>query len=188
MPNNIIITGDKYTGKSTIVRNLLDNLDIKPGGFIVKRTGEIERWLSFYLIDAIYYNSGKESLNQFKTKSHVFAKRDHPTQDWQLHPEVFDNKGVELLTTGFMYRKLVVMDELGRFELKAYHFKNRVLQILNSRKPVLAVLKNEHNEFLDKIRKRNDHDIYRVKKDNQKNLYENVFQKLKGLIKANEKE
>src|SRR6056297_1523291 len=182
MPNNIIITGDKYAGKSTIVRNLLDNLDIRPGGFIVKSTGKVDQWLSFYLVDAINYNNNKKQINKFKTKNHVFAKRDQSNLKWQIYPQVFNNKGVELLKKGFISRTIIVMDELGRFELKAHKFKAEVYQILDSKKPVLAVLKDEHNEFLDKIRKRDDINIYRVKKDNRKNIFESVYKSLKMLI------
>ncbi|HKL12374.1 MAG TPA: nucleoside-triphosphatase [Halanaerobiales bacterium] len=191
MPNNILITGDKYVGKSTIVKRILDKLNLKPGGFVVGRTGNINQWLSFYLTDPLdyyYHWQGKDSAG-FKKKCQIFAKRDHPSQDWQVNPEVFDDKGVQFLEIGSKFRDILVMDELGRFELKALKFQEKVFEIMDSKKPVLAVIKDEHNKFLDKIRSRNDISMYRVKEKNHESVFEDIYQELrKTIMKINKNE
>jgi len=191
MPNNILITGDKYVGKSTIVKRILDKLNLKPGGFVVGRTGNINQWLSFYLTDPLdyyYHWQGKDSA-VFKKKCQIFAKRDHPSQDWQVNPEVFDDKGVQFLEIGSKFRDILVMDELGRFELKALKFQEKVFEIMDSKKPVLAVIKDEHNKFLDKIRSRNDISMYRVKEKNHESVFEDIYQELrKTIMKINKNE
>ncbi len=184
MPNNILITGDKYVGKSTIIKRTLDKLNLKPGGFVVGRTGNLDQWLSFYLTDPLdyYYHWQGKSSSKYKKKCQIFAKRDHPSQDWEIHPEVFDEKGVEFLETGRNFRDILVMDELGRFELKADKFQAKVFEILDSNKPVLAVIKDEHNKFLDKIRDREDISMYRVKEKNHETVFEDVYKELRSII------
>ncbi len=186
MPNNILITGDKYVGKSTIVKRILDKLNLKPGGFVVGRTGNIDQWLSFYLADPLDYYfhwQGKNSA-RFKKKCQIFATREHPAHDWEVRPEVFDDKGVQFLETGKNFRDIVIMDELGRFELKAFEFQKRVFEIMDSPKPVLAVVKDEHNEFLDKVRNRKDISMYRVKSKNHETVFENIYQELRDIMES----
>lgn len=184
MPNNIIITGAKYVGKSTIVKRTLDKLNLKPGGFVVGRTGNLDQWLSFYLTDPLdyYYHWQGKSSSKYKKKCQIFAKREHPSQNWEVHPEVFDKKGVEFLETGRDFRDVVVMDELGRFELKADKFQTKVIEIMGSNKPVLAVIKDENNKFLDKIRGRKDISLYRVESKNHETVFENVYKELRDIL------
>jgi nucleoside-triphosphatase len=183
MANNILITGDKYTGKSTIVKRILDKLNLKPGGFVVGRTGELDKWLSFYLADPLdyYYHWQGKSSATFKKKCQIFAQREDPSQNWEVYPEVFNKKGVQFLETGYNFRDIVIMDELGRFERKAYDFQDKVIEIMGSDKPVLAVIKDEHNDFLDRIRDRDDI-IYRVKKKNHEEIFENIYKSIKEII------
>jgi nucleoside-triphosphatase len=59
------------------------------------------------------------------------------------------------------------MDELGRFELEADKFQKEVFSLLASEKNVIGVIKAEENPFLDKIRQRNDIEIYQLNEDDQ---------------------
>lgn len=187
MADNIIITGKKYVGKSTIVRKLIDELNLKAGGFVVGRNGSYDQWLSFYLSDplAYYKTQVKNDLN-FKKNCQIFAKRDSLEAEWNISPDVFDNLGVKLLDKGLKSRDIVLMDELGRFELNANKFQQKVFEVLASPKPVLAVLKDEHNKFLDKVRSREDVSIYRIKKDNHPTIYKKVYEELQKIIKNKE--
>lgn len=185
MPNNIALTGDKYSGKSTIIKEVIERLNLKPGGFVVGRTGQKDGWLSFYLVDPLdfyYHWQGKESTN-YKKKCQIFARRDTVKDDWDIFPEVFDNKGVSLLDLGQNYRDLVIMDELGRFELRSKKFQTKVIEILKDQKPVLVVIKDEENMFLNKVKKHIDHKIYRVKDDNRELIFNQVLSNFKQIIR-----
>ncbi|MCF8000838.1 MAG: nucleoside-triphosphatase [Halanaerobiales bacterium] len=189
MPNNIVITGEKYVGKSTIVRKLIEKLNLKAGGFVVGRNGSFNQWLSFYLSDplAYYEHQTKENVN-FKENCQIFAKRDNVEAEWDIRPDVFDTLGVKLLENGLQNRDIVIMDELGRFELKANKFQQKVFEILDSPNPVIAVLKDEHNKFLDKVRSREDVDIYRIKKNNNDIIFNKTYKKLEKIINNKNKE
>lgn len=188
MPNNIIITGGKYVGKSTLIKKCLDKFNLIPGGFVVGRTGQKDAWLSFYLIDPheYYYRDDSKESKIFKKWKETFAKRNSPKEKFRIDPDVFDNKGVELLETGLKYKDIVIMDELGRFELKALKFQKKVFEVLDSDKKVLAVLKDEHNEFLDKIRAREDITILRLSDKNKEEISKRTYKSLKKLLTEEE--
>ncbi len=184
MINNIFITGDKYVGKSTFLKNNIKKLNLKPGGFVVGRTGDINKWLSFYLIDPIdyYYHWQGEKFSNYKKKCQVFAEREKPEDKWTVYKEVFDDKGVNFLETAQNFRDIVVMDELGRFERNAMKFQASVFSTLDSSKPVLAVIKDEHNVFLDRLRDREDKKMYRLTKQNREKVFHEVHRDLKKII------
>lgn len=94
----------------------------------------------------------------------IFAYRENTAEKFTVRAEVFDNLGVELLRQP---AELIVMDELGRFELEAQKFQNEVFSLLASEKIVIGVIKAEENPFLDKIRQRNDLKIYQLKEYDQ---------------------
>ena len=71
---------------------------------------------------------------------------------WQGDAAVFNSKGCRALEKCLGKEELVIMDELGIFERDALEFQASVFKILDSRLPVLGVLKNKSNPFLDRVR------------------------------------
>lgn len=183
MPNNIVITGGKYVGKSTLIKKCIDKFNLIPGGFVVGRTGQKNRWLSFYLADPYDYYYNDMSTKAFEKRKYTIAERDSYKVRYNINVDTFNEKGVELIDTGIKLRDIVIMDELGRFELKASKFQNKVFEALDSKKTVIAVVKDEHNRFLDKVRQRDDIKIIRLSKDNRKEVSNKAYKYLKELLK-----
>jgi nucleoside-triphosphatase len=94
----------------------------------------------------------------------IFAYRENTAAKFTVKAEVFDNLGVELLGEP---GEIVVLDELGRFELEALEFQKEVFSLLASEKIVIGVIKAESNLFLDRIRERDDLNIYQLEESNQ---------------------
>ena len=92
-------------------------------------------------------------------------------------PAVFDEIGAGILNDCLNSKPdLIVMDELGVFENKAYLFQEKVLDCLNSQIPVIGVIKDKSSPFLDLLRKRDDAIFIRVTKENRN--------KMKGILKT----
>lgn len=134
------------------------------------------------LINALSKNINKGSeLEEYFAKNYfdnkrIFAFRKDPYQKFTVREEVFNNFGAFLLS---QEAELLVMDELGRFELNAEHFKKEVFKILDSEKIVLGTIKAESNSFLDKIRERNDVKIFWVTTENRDKIYQKVYKLVK---------
>ena len=62
------------------------------------------------------------------------------------------------------------MDELGRFELRAYGFRQAVTDALDSPVPVVGVLKEDDNPFLNEIRSRDDTEILEVTEESRDDI------------------
>ncbi|PNR96662.1 nucleoside-triphosphatase [Petrotoga sp. 9PWA.NaAc.5.4] len=171
---NIFLTGKPGVGKSKIINKLVSELNLKIGGFEVIRDGDKNAWTSFYLVEVSQIN---KSFNSLKSEINRFAFRKDINSKWEINIEVFNKLGVNFLSN-LEDRDIVIMDELGRFELKAYDFQKKIEEVLSDDKVVLGVIKDESNEFLDRIRNRKDVEILRVTQENR----EVIYQKTKTLL------
>lgn len=177
MSNNIFLTGKMNTGKTTIIKKVVDELNLSTGGFMVGRDQGELGWSSFYLLPAdVYLQNNENKINKIKEKG-TFVWKDK-NKKIQLDSEVFDNYGVELLNKG-INKDIIIMDELGRFEFEAYDFQNKVIEIVKSDKLVLGVIKLEKNNFLDKVRNILKIELIMVTEVNREKLYRYLLEELK---------
>ena len=177
MGNNYFITGRMNTGKTYIIKKILEELDLSPGGFMVGRDqGEIG-WSSFYLLPAdVYLRKNENKIDKIKEKG-TFVWKDK-NKKIQLDSEVFDNYGVELLNKR-TNKDIIIMDELGRFEFKAYDFQNKVIELIKSDKLVLGVIKLEKNNFLNRVRNLLKKEPIMVTAVNREEIYRYLLEELK---------
>ncbi|MDY6894035.1 MAG: nucleoside-triphosphatase [Thermotogota bacterium] len=179
---NIFLTGTVGVGKSTIIGKVIKQLSLKTSGFSVAREGKKNNWNSFYLVDASSLNKDEQPR---KSEYNRFAFRKDYSKNWEINIQVFDEIGVQLLTN-IDDADVVIMDELGRFELTAYKFQKKVEKVLSSDKPVLGVIKDESNSFLDRIRNRKDVQIFRVTLENREEVYKEVLNLIKQILSIKE--
>ena len=176
MDKNIFLTGKKNSRKTTIIKKVVAKLDLSVAGFMVGRDQQAKNWSSFYLLPADIFLENNKKIKNIKEKG-TFAWRDEEAKI-NIDPEVFDNYGVKLLNKDSK-KDIVIMDELGRFELKAYNFQKKVIELIKSDKLVLGVIKPEKNLFLNKVRKILKQKPLVVEKDNREEIYNFVLQELK---------
>jgi nucleoside-triphosphatase len=181
MPDNIFLTGSPQVGKTTIIKRVITEAGIDAGGFMVRREGQEYRWKSFYLQDAAVYFENRE----VDSSTVVFAYRDKLESPWEINIKAFNDFGVKLLNKAVLEKEIVIMDELGRFELEAEEFCKKVEDILGDSIPVFGVIKDEQNSFLDNIRERSDVKIYRVDLKNRDYIFNIVLQEIKDILKLN---
>jgi len=152
-PTNLFLTGPSGTGKTTMLFSVLG--DTGPGflgppgigGFVVKRIYEEGHRVAMDLVDL---GSGE------RARLLDFGAPGGGPGAPRVRIEAFTRVGVPAIQRALRAARLVVMDELGRFELKAPLFLEAVTRALDSPVPVVGVLKAESNLFLDGIRARPD--------------------------------
>jgi nucleoside-triphosphatase len=153
---NLFLTGPKHVGKSTALFSALLKFPVTLGGFRVDRVFEGRRLRAFRIIDLDTSSSADIST----------ARKG----GWDIHLEAFETVGAEAVRRGIRSADLVVMDELGRFELRAYGFRQAVTDALDSPVPVVGVLKEDDNPFLKEIRSRDDTEILEVTEESRDDI------------------
>jgi len=143
MITNFLITGARGAGKSTLVRRIEQAIHLPCAGF---RTLPQE-----------HYDCGNTYNLTDLTTGETAPISTWDGQAFRPVEATFLDLGVRCLNearTGSS--PLLILDELGRFERRCTPFLRSVETVLDSDKTVLAVLKKEPIDFIDRIRARAD--------------------------------
>lgn len=169
--NNIFLTGEKQIGKSTIINRIIQDFSGKICGFKTLLEKNEHRQFYFY------------SLNSnFRIDEKVYICKKSSNNKLEGISESFDKTGVEILRDCInSSQNIIIMDELGTFENDAYKFHEAVYECLNSKYPVVGVIKDKSSLFLDTIKKRKDVEVHYITKDNRDAAYKNIRNALKNL-------
>lgn len=109
------------------------------GGFAVKRVVTRDGHVALDMIDLL-------------TRERARLVAIHPDGRRTMYRETFLKVGLPAIERAARDADIVVMDELGKIELRVPSFTTAVLDVLRGPKPVAGVLKDESNEFLDAVR------------------------------------
>lgn len=166
MSNNIFLTGYPGVGKSTIIQKIIKEMAVEPGGYITEFKKE-EDQISLYLVDATAILNNKQQLYS----NRPFAIRRNRSFLWEVNNSIFNIFAVELLEKGLHSKEVLILDELGRFELGALQFQKKVEEAIQSPKPVLGVIKYERNPFLRRVWDNPEVEVFWVDKENRNEIY-----------------
>jgi len=145
---NLFLTGDIGIGKTTAIRAFLSRANLSYGGFETK-----------------LYEDRVILRDLESNKIAVVSERIGP--NWKIIKAGFEGLGKSAIKRALAKRDIVVMDELGRFELGCKEFQKAVFSAIKSNRSVLGVLKKESNPFLDRIRSLNEIIVLEVTEDNR---------------------
>ena len=166
--NNLFLTGKIGVGKSTILKNALKKIDLSVGGYVTERI--FESYYRKYIVKSLYDN--KEKYTIIKVDS-----RDNSKKSFM---EAFENGVVSILDKSLKYRDVIVLDELGPAENDIDIFTSKVFEILDSKKIVFGVLKDDNCKFINDIKDRDDVIVITVTEENRDFILEEVVEILKN--------
>jgi len=155
--SNLLLTGPPGVGKTTLIRKVIEPLDIKVGGFWTEEIRSEGRRVGFRITS----NVGEDVL------AHVNSPSPFRVAKYGVNVSAFERVGVAAIEEAVADADLIVMDELGRMELFSKRFQEVALRALDSPKPVLGVIQNRADPFLDSIRARSDVAVVRVTPENR---------------------
>lgn len=161
----ILICGDINAGKSTLIRRITEKTGRQPAGYITVRMPADEDGRSYvYLYDIAEPPSRITDAAVIKVISSAGAED---------RPEVLDSLGVSFLEN-IPEGSLVVLDEIGTVESSAPAFCAAIMNILSGKYDVLASVKAQNTDFLRKVRKHPDCELYIVTPENRDRLFEQL--------------
>ena len=141
MPQNYFITGLPRTGKTTVLRELVDDLKkqgLKVGGFISPDEKHHGSRTAFYVMDI---QSGKKGLL-------ASVKGDGPkVSKYHVDIQSFERIILPCLKKCKEY-DVVIIDEIGRMEMKSKKFAKALEDVLDTDVPIIASVSRD---YLDKF-------------------------------------
>ncbi|WP_410507118.1 NTPase [Methanosarcina hadiensis] len=164
----IAVTGSPGTGKSTVVAKVAEKLASQPGFKIGGiRTAEIRKGghrEGFSIQDLVTGETG--TLSHIKGNGHRLGK-------YRINMEDLERIGVNAIRNS-LFCDLVIIDEIGPMELISGAFVAAVEEVLESNKPILAVLHHSSRHPLAR-RIRKEFEVLAVDTKNRDELPEKIF-------------
>lgn len=160
----IMLCGDIDSGKSTLIRKLLEDMGKPPKGYITVRMPAVDGVSKVYLYDIANPPERMEDAAVIITIENEVREK---------HPELLDTLGVQYLTD-IPAGSVVVLDEIGSLESASPEFQKAVMRILSGDYTVLAAVKAANTDFLRAVRKHPDCELYIITPDNRDELYEQI--------------
>lgn len=172
---NILVTGVPGAGKTTLVREVVRESGVKPGGYLTR--GMPERGVKTR-IEIVALTAG------VVPERAVFARIDESspshTCGMRVSAAELESVGAVALERARGASPLIVMDEIGHMEIVSPRFLNAVIACLESPTPVLGVIKAKGGPFVDRIKARSDIELVELAGGN----YAAVKDRVAGMISA----
>jgi len=172
----IFLTGLPGCGKSTILLNVIEILKqkgVKIGGIITPEKREKGERIAF-LVKDVY--SGKEN---FLAKLQAGEKNKLKVGKYVVFKEEFEEIALPALDFALKNCDIIVIDEIGRMESFSEKFMEVVKEILESDKPILAVV---HRKFVKNFQTFGE--IVWVTKDKVNELTNKIVDKILAYLEA----
>ncbi len=176
MQKNILITGRPGSGKSTLVKKLIENIPQRVG-FVTSEILEDEKRVGFEV----------ETHQQLKaTVAHVDFKTSARLSERSKF--FIDMSNLESLipeVSEFRVDDFLYLDEIGQMQLLSHQFQQLVTRYLDSENTCLATLSSVfEDDFIKSIKERTDVIIVEISAETREETEKFVVQLLRKIEKA----
>ena len=139
-----LLTGQPGTGKTSLIKQAVAEIEGRAGGFYTEEIRSQGTRLGFRLVTL----DGHEAV-----LAHTDFSKRFRVGKYGVDVEALDMVGVSALRKAAGQCDLVVVDEIGKMELFSADFRGVVLQIIGSGKRVLGTIMLHSNSWADAIKR-----------------------------------
>lgn len=163
---NSFITGPPRSGKTTLIKEILRELNKNIRGFFTEEIRKSGERVGFKIITL----NGKEGILAHKN----FNSR-YKLGKYGINLRDLEEIGVKEIEEGLRENCILVIDEVGKMELFSQKFRRVLLEALDSEQKVLGTILFSPHPFCDKIKKRQDTKVFDLSKSTQKEIKEEIL-------------
>ncbi len=159
----VLLTGRPGCGKTTLIKRLVNELQVRAGGFYTEEMRERGARVGFKLVTL----EGAEAVF-----AHVDFKTPERVGKYRLDLSAVEKIGVEAVREAARRKWLVVIDEIGPMEIRSAVFREAVNEALDSPEAfgMLATIVARSLPFTDAIKARSDVTVIEVRTENRQRL------------------
>ena len=139
-----LLTGKPGTGKTSLIKQAVTELEGRAGGFYTEEIRSQGTRLGFKLVTL----DGHEAI-----LAHTDFNKRFQVGKYGVDVESLDRVGVSALRKAAEQCDLVVVDEIGKMELFSADFREAVLEIIGGGKRVLGTIMLHANPWADAIKR-----------------------------------
>ena len=176
-----LIVGEQGVGKSTLIRRVLEQLDVSICGYLTRKEDSLA---DPQLGSPIYIYEVGKAQEQTRDNLVGHCKAQKPV----VYPEAFDrfaiklqklaedkNASTVLESDRTKIPGLILLDEIGIMETRSEAFCQAILQLLDGDTPILAAVKYKDRPFLEQVRQHPKARCFPITEDNRDDLFGEVL-------------
>jgi molybdopterin-guanine dinucleotide biosynthesis protein MobB len=171
---HIFLTGRKQVGKSTALKKVIEQLQESVEGYQTLPYEINGQTKGFYLHNL-------KPMDEYENDSPVCIRVGQ--QKNQSIPETYETLGVEILKN-VDKNAVILLDEIGKLENRAFEFQQEVFRCLNTSRQVLGVLQRTNGVLVEAISKRSDVVVLTVTEENRDEMPERILKLMEQNNKA----
>lgn len=192
LPMHTLIVGEQGVGKSTLIRRVLESLDVPICGYLTRKEDALadpELGSPIYIYEIgqpmlqtsdnlVGYCKAQrpvvypEAFDRFADKLQKLAEKGLSAQDLNLQDSCGQSANK---ADGAKVPGLILLDEIGVMETRSEAFCQAILQLLDGDTPILAAVKYKDRPFLEQVRKHPKAKCFPITEDNRDDLFGEVL-------------
>lgn len=170
MKKNIFLTGAPSSGKTTVIKKVIENLKFPSNGFYTEEDRVAEKRVGF-LMKTLDGRKGYLAHQDIKSNFHI-----------RRYGVSIDNiETIAVPSIAPIDNNIIILDEIGKMECFSEEFKKAVVNVLDSPNIVIGTITFGGDEFIQGIKNRKDIEILEVTFDNRDTLPSLILEKIAGL-------
>jgi nucleoside-triphosphatase len=169
--SKLLITGRPGSGKTTLIKRVLEKLSQPAGGFYTEEIREHGTRVGFKIVTL----DGQEAV-----LAHVDFTAPERVSKYGLDLRGLEKIGVNAIHAAMKARQLIVIDEIGPMEIRSATFRDAVIEALDSDNPVLATIFARPLPFTEKLKRRHDVTLIELRPDNRTKLVSQLVDKFRS--------
>lgn len=163
---NILISGKPGCGKTSLIKEILKELDLDAKGFYTSEIRENGERVGF----SISSLDGKKGI-----LAHKNFKSGPRVGKYKVNLKYLEEIGVRSVLAGLKENKIIIIDEIGKQEMCSMKFRKAVISALNSKNKILGTIKLTKDPFTDKIKKKKDTKIFYLERENREKIKKEII-------------
>lgn len=163
---NILITGLPGIGKTTLIKQLVYELDrYGPRGFYTEEIRPKEERIGFQLVSL----DGKRAM-----LAHILIDSPYPMGKYRVDVSAFDSF-LDSLRLGAPEGGIVIIDEIGKMECLSTKFVRLIQELLDSENIVIATIAHTDGGIKGRIKERDDVMLFKMNLENRDVLKDEII-------------
>lgn len=169
---NLLLTGQPGSGKTTLIKNVLNDIDYSVGGFFSSEMRRGNQRVGFTL-DTL---DGRRGI-----LAHIDLATEQRIGKYYVDVPSLNKVGVSALENALKEKEVITVDEIGKMELLSGEFKRVLTTVLDSPKPLIGTIMQGQNETADAIKQRGDVALFHVNEETRAYLQNEILLRLQRL-------
>jgi len=164
MPNNIFLTGAPSSGKTTIIKKIIQRLKRPANGFYTEEERVFSKRTGF-LMKTLDGKSGYLAHQDTESLFHI--------RRYGVSIENIEIMAIPSIAP--VDDNVIILDEIGKMECFSEKFKTAALSALDSYNAVIGTITLGGTEFIHQVKQRSDIKIIEVTPENRNQLPEIIL-------------